>query len=211
MRRLAILVGLIFAVSLPAAAQSLPKFEVYGGYEYAHFTTSDSSSGSLQGWSVAPAFYPFKYLGAVLDLGGSKSSGYEQSAGSGAISNREVDASSTSWHAFIGPRVRIKYKSLTPFGDVLFGGIYRTELVNSVGYFDTGTGDPVPAGTELSAAQFNFAIRADGGVDIKLFDHVAWRVEAGYVHTDYIITNSAIADPKQSDMVATTGILIRWK
>src|ERR1700728_2083787 len=99
MRRLAILVGLFFAVSLPAAAQSLPKFEVYGGYEYAHFTTNDNSSGSLEGWSIAPAFYPLKFMGAVLDLGGSKSGGYEQPAGSGAISTREVDASTTSWHA----------------------------------------------------------------------------------------------------------------
>jgi hypothetical protein len=209
MRRLAILVGLFFAVSLPAAAQSLPKFEVYGGYEYAHFTTNDSSSGSLEGWSIAPAFYPLKFLGAVLDLGGSKSGGYEQPAGSGAISTREVDASSASWHALIGPRFRFKWRSMTPFGDILFGGVYRTEMKNSVGYFDTVDGDPVPPGTELSAAQFNFAIRADGGVDFKLFHHVAWRVEAGYLHTDYTITNPAIVDPSQRNIVATTGIVIR--
>jgi hypothetical protein len=205
MRRLAILVGLFFAVSLPASAQKLPKFEIYGGYLYAHFKTSDNSSGTLEGWTVAPAYYPFKNIGAVLELGDSESPGYTQDS-----NNTKVVASSHSYHAYIGPRVRIKLGRMTPFADVLFGGIYRTQLTNSVGYFDSVTGDPVPAGTQLSGAQFDFAIRADGGVDFKLAQHIAWRAEGGFVHWDYTISNAAIADPKQDNVTFSTGIVIRW-
>jgi len=203
MRRLAILVGLIFAASISAGAQSLPKFEVYGGYLYTHFTTNDESSGNLEGWTVAPAYYPFKNFGAVLELGGSESPGYIQDSNAS-----KVDASTHSYHVYIGPRMRFKAGRWTPFADILFGGIYRTRMTNSVGYFDSVTGDPVPAGTELSPGQFNFAIRADGGFDFKLAHHFAWRVEAGYVHWDYTVSNTAIADPAQHTGVVSTGIVI---
>ncbi|MGB6429829.1 MAG: outer membrane beta-barrel protein [Candidatus Acidiferrales bacterium] len=204
MRRLVILVGIFFAIALPAAAQKLPKFEVYGGYEFEHFTTSDNSSGTLNGWSIQPAYYPFKFLGAVLDLGDEESPGYDQNNGT------KVDASTHSYHAYIGPRFRLKLGRWTPFADVLFGGVYRTEETNTVAYFDSVTGDPVPTGTELSAAQFNFAVHADGGIDFKLTHHIAWRLEGGFVHTNYTITNAAIADPKQDNITASTGIVIRF-
>ncbi len=36
MRKIVLLCGLLLALSLPAMAQDLPRFDVFGGYSYVH-------------------------------------------------------------------------------------------------------------------------------------------------------------------------------
>jgi hypothetical protein len=201
MRRLAILAGLFIAISIPAGAQSLPKFELFGGYTYTHFTASDSASGHTNGWSVAPAFYPLKFLGVVFDLGGDDAKGYKQSDGS------MVDAGIHSYRALIGPRFRIRVGRYVPFADFVVGGVYRGTETNSADYHDSTTGDPVPAGTELAKAQFNIAYAADGGIDYRLLRRLYVRGQVGWLHSDYTVTNAAIADPIQNSLTVSGGVV----
>jgi opacity protein-like surface antigen len=203
MRRIAILVSVLFVASLSAAAQDLPKADLFVGYTFSHFDTSDSNTGNTNGWNVTPSFYFFKFLGLSADIGGGHAGGYTQSNGS------HVDAPIDTAHFLFGPRIRFGTRHFTPFAEFLIGGVARREVTNSAEFTDAATNDPVPANTELSPSQFNLAIGASGGFDYGLAHHLALRAQYNWLHTDYTVSNTAIADPSSSNNGVSVGIVIR--
>src|SRR5436853_7478877 len=89
-------IGLVFLALLPAAAQEVPKAEVFGGYSWA--------GGNFHGWNASVTGNITKRLGIVADF-----SGHYGSEQDGTILVRE------NAHSFLfGPRVSFRGKRLSP-------------------------------------------------------------------------------------------------
>jgi opacity protein-like surface antigen len=104
-RKIGILLGILFVASIPAVAQD--KLEVFGGYSYMRFRPSPDFN--LNGWE-ASAQYKFKdWLGGVADFDGHYGSPF---------------GVSTSVHSFLfGPQVSLPSR-VSPFAHVLLGGAH---------------------------------------------------------------------------------------
>jgi hypothetical protein len=68
LRRIALLAGLIFVVSLTTQAQDTYKVEVFGGYSYLRF--DNSPSFNQNGWEVSGQYKFAPWLGALADFFG---------------------------------------------------------------------------------------------------------------------------------------------
>jgi hypothetical protein len=218
MRRIVLLAVASLVVTFSVAAQDLPKAEVYFGYNYAHVSTdstsvTDSTTANVNGWTIAPAFYPvrssfMKYFGIAIEGGGDYSTSFNDNGTS-------VSASSTSYHALVGPRIRFGTRRFTPYAGVLFGVVLRNAVTNSTDFTDATSATLVPAGTTLSKTQANFAYHIAGGIDVKLIRHVALRGEVGYFHTNLTYPNALTGNvgnplsPAQNTFTISTGLVFR--
>src|SRR5580704_8811366 len=104
-RRLALLLGLVFAVSFAAQAQDAgDKVELFGGYSYLR---TDSPGANLNGWELAGQYKFANFLGAVADFDGHYGSPFGPSVSS---------------HAFLfGPQISFPAR-VSPFAHILLGG-----------------------------------------------------------------------------------------
>lgn len=109
-RKLCLLLGLFFLISMSASAQGLAdKIQLFGGYSYMHF--GGSPSGSLNGWELAGKYKFTDWLGGVADFDGH----YGSPSG---LSN--------STHTYLfGPEVSFPAR-ISPFAHVLIGGAHST-------------------------------------------------------------------------------------
>jgi hypothetical protein len=83
-----------------------------------------------------------------------------------------VGADSHSVHYLFGPRFRFGNERITPFVQALFGGVTRSDIVNSA------------TGIVLVPGQTSFGLATGGGIDFKLAHH--WSVRA--VQVEYVYT-----------------------
>jgi hypothetical protein len=79
---------------------------------------------------------------------------------------------------------------LTPFGHALFGLAHQS--IAAIAFI-----------TNVGQEQNAFAVALGGGVDLRLVNRVAWRVQADYLQTK--VFNSTQHDPRIS-----TGIVLRF-
>lgn len=165
MRNLFILVALVLFVAAPTMAQETPKAELFGGYEYLRISGGKNCHGG--GGNLA---YNFKdWLGGVVDLGGCKVTGLPA-------------GSANAFNYLFGPRVSYRsYGSLTPFGQILFGGEHL-------------------GGTFSDNA---FAMTVGGGADYKFTEHVSFRGQAEYLYTHF-------GGSGQNNARIEAGIVYRW-
>jgi hypothetical protein len=150
-----------FAAMLPAEAQQeTPQAELYGGYNYVHFSVKANVVGfpasatfNANGGSGQLEINANRWLGIVGDLGGYYVAPPSQA---GALSY------------LFGPRLNLRKKRITPFAQALFGGTVATGGIGQVG------------------AQNAFATTAGGGLDIRVSNLVAIRpVQAEYFMTKF--------------------------
>ena len=127
-RKVSLLLGLFFLVSLSARAQEPgDKVELFGGYSYMRFTPSPNVN--LNGWEISGQYKFTDWLGGVADLSGD----YGSILGTGA-----------SVHTFLfGPQVSYPAR-VSPFAHVLFGGSHFSQF----GASDTSTSVAVGAGID---------------------------------------------------------------
>lgn len=177
MRKVVLLCGALLGLSLSLMAQDLPRFDVFAGYSYIHFSIQDGSSGNitsnLNGGNGAVAFYPGKSLGIVADFGGYKISTLKQGSTS-------LDVSGTTISYLFGPRFRFGGGAVTPFVQVLFGGAHNGDITTNVAAACGGT----PPCTIIKSENA-FAMTAGGGVDIKVARHFSIRGQAEYLMTRF--------------------------
>jgi hypothetical protein len=130
-RKLSLLVGLIFLVSLTAHAQDAgDKVELFGGYSYLR---TDSPSTNLNGWELSGQYKFAPFLGAVADFDGHYGSPF---------------GPSTSFHTFLfGPQISFPAR-VSPFAHVLFGGAH----VESGPFSDTSFAMGIGAGIDARLA-----------------------------------------------------------
>lgn len=218
MRRIVLLAVVSLAVTVSVRAQDLPKAELYFGYNYAHVATdstsvTDSTSANVNGWTIAPAFYPvrasfFKYVGLAVEGGADYTHSFDDAG-------QNVSASSTSYHALVGPRLRFGTRRFTPYVGVLFGVVLRDSVTSDTAFNDNTSATLVPAGTQLSREQADYAYHISGGVDVKLMRHLAARGELGYFHTTLAYPNALTGNtgPEitagQNSFTVSVGFVIR--
>ncbi len=177
MRKIVLLCGLLLALSLPAMAQDLPRFDVFGGYSYVHFSIGSSGcniTSTLNGGSGAAAFYPSTHFGVVADFGGYKISTLKQGSTSLAVSGTTISY-------LFGPRVRYGAGAVTPFAQVLFGGAHNGDITTNV----AAACAPAAAPCTLTKSDNSFAMTAGGGVDVKVARHFSIRGQAEYLMTRF--------------------------
>jgi len=180
---------------------SYPRVELFLGYSYLRGVPTLSPGNrmdSLNGGSANVAFNLNRTLGIVADVGGFNASEI-QLTGAGANPARVSDASGTAFTFMVGPRLSYrKYERITPFAQVLVGGIHASAvtLSNCTGALCT----PLPSENSL-------ALTAGAGVDLKLTRRVALRlVQAEYMMTDF--ANLSTGDRQtQNDIRLSSGLV----
>src|SRR5215510_351084 len=173
MKRMSWFVGLVVLLGVSAFAQNeTPTAELFAGYSYVH-TSLPGIGLNSNGGSASLAINPNRWLGFVADFGG-----YH-----GSIDPIGI----TSFTYLFGPRFSYRSKSpVTPFGQVLLGGVHQ-----SAGAFG------------VSGSQNAFAMTVGGGLDLRADSHWSWRM----VQAEYLFTN---LPNQQNNARISTGIVYSW-
>jgi hypothetical protein len=108
LRKLSLLLGLFFLISLSAHAQAITdKVELFGGYSY--LRQDSATPANVNGWELSGQYKFANWIGAVADFSGD----YGSTAGI-----------SSSFHTFLfGPQVSWPSR-VSPFAHVLIGGAH---------------------------------------------------------------------------------------
>ena len=146
-------------VAAIAKAQETPALELYGGYNYVRFNVNADVSGqppsqvfNANGGGGQMEYNVDNWLGVLGEVGGyCATNGTKQGAAAPYL---------------FGPRVNIRRRSLTPFAQVLIGGVASS------------------SGLEQSGWQTHFAMTAGGGINLKVSKHFSIRpAQAEYFMT----------------------------
>jgi opacity protein-like surface antigen len=192
MKKCLMLFTFLFAVSLPAYAQSdYPKFEVYGGYSYfsadVNFDDPFNNNGAPF-FSQREGFHGAGWSGAAnltRSLGGVADFSYHKR--SFDVFGDNLDFSTFAF--LFGPRLTARGHRVEGFAHALVGGVRR----NLAGFSD-----------------MNLALGLGGGVDVKVTRHFAVRA----VQLDYLPFRET--DPFTGDkqwrhnLRAGAGLTFRW-
>ena len=182
-----------------------PKVELFLGYSYLRGMPDLEPANRLywlNGGSMSIAFNFNRYLGLVADVGGFADSKIEL-PGTGGGASTVMNSYGAVFPYLFGPRLSFRgHERVTPFLQVLFGGIYATKVM-----LDSGCGG---AGCTPLPAENKFAWTGGGGLDIKVSHHVAIRiVQVEYLMTNFENHNSGISE-LQNDMRFSSGIVFRF-
>ena len=115
MRKLLCLLGLVFLVSLSAAAQDVPRVDLFAGYSYVHTSPGIAlSSFNANGGVGSVALNLTNWGSLVVEAGGVHAT---------HIGGADVDATAETLMA--GPKISLFHRSpLTPFAQALFGFVH---------------------------------------------------------------------------------------
>jgi hypothetical protein len=164
-------------------AQSLaPKLELYGGYDYTRFNInsdvagqppSQTFNGNGGGGEVTyNANNWLAFLGAVDGLWATNSS-----------------KAGAAMPYLFGPRAYLRRGKVTPFANVLFGGVLTSSGIATFGW------------------QSHFAMAAGGGIDVRVSKHVALRP----VQAEYLMTKIPDGlNNRQNNFRVGAGIVFRF-
>ena len=179
---------------------SYPRVEWFMGYSYLR-AMPELAEGNrlvyLNGGSTSLAFNFSRYFGIVGDFGGFNDSRLLLT-GAGLSANDQVDKG-TVFTYMGGPRLSFRHDRVTPFVQVLAGGVHASEITISGCAGDC---------TLLPSAKA-FAMTAGGGVDIRIHHRLALRlIQAEYMMTRFDDLSTG-ATANQNDMRLSTGLVLR--
>lgn len=141
MRKLLLLVAVLFVSAIPANAQDYPSADIFGGYAYVSVDPGfDLDSVSLNGFGFAFAGNLSSRFGLVAEFSG----------GYGNID--DIDVSAYSY--LFGPRVNARGDKATGFAHILLGGV-TTKVLD---FSDTNFALAVGGGVDVNAGK-SIAIR----------------------------------------------------
>lgn len=159
-----ILAVVLFLASISAAPalraqDQLPKFELYGGYDYVRFNINANVVGQPpsqtfngNGGGGEFMFNVNKWVGVLGDAGG-------------YWATNSTTAGAAIPYLF-GPRLSFRHGAIKPFAQVLLGGVATS------------------SGIEQSGWQNHFSMTAGGGIDVRVSRHFSIRpVQAEYFMT----------------------------
>jgi hypothetical protein len=207
-------IGLLGAVSLfalVAAAQDIPRAEIFTGFTYTRVNSaSDVPAFSANGGGGQFVFNANKYLGLVTDIG---------AVHNGNIGGYHLDTTLTNF--LFGPRIPIRVSHrVTPYFQALFGGVYGSTSAPVTVPPGTVVLPPVvtPASSttttnaanaialRAATSQTAFAMAFGGGLDIKISKLVSFRP----IGLDYYMTRlqnlRTANDNNQHCIRYTTGL-----
>jgi len=178
-----------------------PKAELFLGYSYLRAVPTLAAGNRLvwmNGGSASIAFNVNRTLGLVADFGAYTNS---QMRFTGAYTSTvNVNNANTAALSYLfGPRLSFRSGRVTPFAQVLFGGVHANQVIL----------DGCTSNCTLLPAQDTFAWTAGGGLDLRVHHHFAIRIiQAEYLMTrfqDYTTGNTA----SQNDIRLSAGIVFR--
>ena len=149
-RKALLVFGLCALSSLPAQAQEEDKVELFGGYSYMRF-----HSTNLNGWEVAGQYKFLDWLGGVADVDGH----YGSFNGIGGIG--------TSTYTFLfGPQISLPSR-VSPFGHLLLGGAHNSTGGFGISSFSMAVGGGIDAeltrGIHWRLVQMDYVLTQFGG------------------------------------------------
>lgn len=183
------------------------KVDLFLGYSYLRSVptlSSDNRIEWLNGGSASLAYNFTRHFGLAADFGGYDNSKLRLS-GAGIAPARMVNADGTVYTYLLGPRFTFgRGNRISPFVQVLFGGIHASAAALSSSSGCTGSGcTPLPM-------QRAFALTAGGGLDINIARHFAIRlIQAEYLMTRFDSLSSG-SSTSQNDVRLSSGILFRF-
>jgi opacity protein-like surface antigen len=164
-------------IALPAGAQTVPKIEVSGGYQFLHLSAEDNDlSESLpKGWYFEVASNLSPALGVVFQVGGNYKTFEESFTFGGITSTATADVNA---HEFLGGlRLNARSRStIVPFAQVLVGA--------ANGSVEISSSTTIPGGPPISFSEedsgTNFALALGAGVNIGMTDTLGFRAGVDY-------------------------------
>jgi opacity protein-like surface antigen len=170
---------LVFA-GLSAAQDTVPSFDLFGGYSYFN---NDGGDVNGHGWEGAGTFHLNDWLGVTADFSGHYG-GEEISLISSSVDNNT--------HTFLfGPTVSYRGPKVTPFAHFLLGGARTSSEITIFG-------------VSTSASDTAFAMAFGGGVDWHAGQN--WSIRLGQF--DYLPT--WFGDGTQNNIRLSAGLVYRW-
>jgi opacity protein-like surface antigen len=168
--------ALLLVAARPATAQSAPRVDLSGGYQFLNLSAEDDNEALGTGWYVDIAGNLHRYVGIVFDVGGS----YKSLSRSESFFDEQFTATvDLRVHQFMGG-MRLNGRlnpTLVPFAEVLVGGVnVSAEVAGSA----TIGGTPVFSFSDEESAT-KFGLQAGGGVDFLFSDRVGVRVGVDYL------------------------------
>jgi opacity protein-like surface antigen len=181
-----------------------PRVELFLGYSYLRAVPAPASGNRMEwlnGGSTSIALNLNRYLGLVGDFGGFADS-HLLLSGTGGNPSTVVDSSGRAYTYLFGPRLSFRnHTRLTPFAQVLFGGMHASEVTLS-GCSGAGC-TPLPS-------ENKFTWTAGGGLDIRVHQHFAIRIiQAEYLRTSFEDHGTG-ENATQNDMRLSSGIVFRF-
>ena len=164
----------VLAVSVPVAAQTTPRTEISGGYQFVTFSVDEESESLPKGWYFDVAGNVSPMFGIVFQVGGNYKTFEESVTLGGGTFTATADL---KVHEFLGG-VRLSARDnpkLVPYGQLLVGGIN-----GSIELTTTSTIPGVPAFSEEDSST-NFALVLGGGVNFGVAESVAIRFGVNYL------------------------------
>jgi hypothetical protein len=172
----------------PAGAQSLNSNNFFAGYSYTQANVFSGQHPDLNGWNVSLEKRYFPSFGIVLDASGHYGpadiirANCTATVPSGCLVNSSVNE-----HLFqFGVRAGYAAERFRPFGEILFGAA----VIDQNG----------PGVTDRKSV---LAETLGGGVDLRIYRRLAWRLEADLVQTGSFV-------PQNRSLRASTGLAIHF-
>jgi hypothetical protein len=206
MRRIYALIILLLGTAPMMSAQETPKFEFFGGYSFAHADAGANAGrhANLNGWNSSVAYNFNKWIGIVLDGGGTYGSA-QLSPATNIIFVCPTNPTNCPPSIFFGPTTlhqqvhtysigpQLSYRTdsrFTPFAHVLFGGGYASNTTTFSGGHST-------------EANGSHVIISGGGFDVRLTSLLALRTQGDFLRTHFF------HEPHDGFRVST-GIVFRF-
>ena len=220
MKKSITLISVVLAFALVGAAQEPPRYEAFLGFRYVRANQFNQNAGlgtAIGGYDMyggsGQFVYNFnKWISGVGDFG--------------AVNKPNVgilNASNTTAFTYAGPRVYYRKGRFSPFGEVLFGAVYRhvsksvdvvtspnTPVLPVANPSNLFPGPNAATTARLSATQNAFSMLAGGGVDYRINKNFSVRP----VQVDYVLTRFPSlltgARQNQNSLAATAGIIFTF-
>ena len=214
--RYAILMGVTLLAKTGFSQEEPAKIELFGEYSYLRFnpTLTGLQSRSFNGGGGGATFFFSDHFGVKGELMGYGSTTWTETFQSelvvtphgttGTIPAGTYSASGDMFTYQFGPVVRIPWRSVTLFGETLFGGSNTNGYGNLEKRIDAGGGTLMISGT-----QHPFSMAVGGGLDVNVSKTVAIRVaELDYFLTRY--TNPITSTNNQNNFRYLAGVVFRF-
>ena len=167
----------VVATAAPVAAQSTPKVELSGGYQFLNFSLDGQNEAMPLGWYFDVAGNLTPMLGVVFQVGGNYKTFDESATIAGVTAAASADL---KVHEFLGG-VRMNFRSnraIVPFGQFLVGAVNGSVKVSGSATIPGQA--PITFNQENSGT--DFGLQAGGGVNFGLTDAIGLRAGADYQH-----------------------------
>jgi opacity protein-like surface antigen len=167
-------IGVVFlAVAVPATAQTTPRTEISGGYQFLSFAVEGQDNESMpKGWYADVAGNLTPMIGVVFQVGGNYKTFNESITVGGLTLAASADL---KVHLFLGGiRINARQNSaFVPYGQVLVGAANSSVDL-------TGTIPGIPSFSQEESAT-NFTLELGGGVNFGLTDNTGVRFGVDYL------------------------------